>query len=163
MTYLPVKADNQTLGPSKFFPLSCEKLAGILLRLPYILYLYLGLLKIQNWKNYYEYCPAVKVYINFCIICLNICYWRKEVMKNLKGKMHRELCIALFLQHYINSNNRKKLFCHETYWQLLPEVPTGADCGLSIAEGAYKMFVQFALLFFTDVHNCLENHGAWYL
>lgn len=32
------------------------------------------------------------------------------------------------------------------------------DCPL--LKGACKMFVQFALFFFTDVHNCLENHGA---
>lgn len=48
MTYLPVKADNQTVGPSKFITLSCAKLAGILFRLLSIFCLYSGLLKIQN-------------------------------------------------------------------------------------------------------------------
>lgn len=53
MTYLPIKAKNQTLGPSKFFPFSCAKLANILLRLPYILKSNSELLKnlIQKTKS----------------------------------------------------------------------------------------------------------------
>lgn len=77
----------------------------------------------------------------------------EEVMKNLQGKIYVCIVVSAAL------NNRRKLFCHGTYWQLLPEVPTGADCGL--LKGTYKMFVQFALFVIISVHNCLEKNGAW--
>lgn len=50
MMYLPLKTENQTLGPSKSFPFSYAKLANILLRLSCVLKLYSELLKNQSQK-----------------------------------------------------------------------------------------------------------------